>query len=117
VGDGPERDRLRHLAASFRVPLTFAGTVPREAVPGWLGLGDIYAQPSRVLPNGRTEGMPLATLEALGAGLPAVVSDSGGLAELGDRDGVQIVPAGDVPALAAALRVGLSPREVSVNVA
>lgn len=117
VGDGPERERLRRLAGGLGVPLTLAGTVPRSEVPSWLALGDIYAQPSRVLPNGRAEGMPLSTLEALAGGLPAVVSDSGGLAELGGREGVQVVPAGDAHALAAALRVGLSPREVSVNVA
>jgi glycosyltransferase involved in cell wall biosynthesis len=117
VGDGPERERLRRLADRLGVPLTLAGTVPRTEVPSWLALGDIYAQPSRVLPNGRAEGMPLSTLEALASGLPAVVSDSGGLAELGGREGVQIVPAGDTRALAAALRVGLSACEVSVNVA
>ena len=108
VGDGPERERLRRLADGLGVPLTLVGTVPRDEVPAWLGVADIYAQPSRTLPNGRAEGMPLATLEALSAGLPVVVSDSGGLGELGARGGgARVVPAGDVAALAAALRAGL----------
>jgi phosphatidylinositol alpha-1,6-mannosyltransferase len=112
VGEGPERARLRRLAAALGVSLRLVGAVPRDEVAAWLRLGDVYAQPSRTLANGRAEGMPLATLEALAAGLPVVVSDSGGLAELGARDrDVHVVPAGDVPALAAALRAG---RKVSV---
>jgi glycosyltransferase involved in cell wall biosynthesis len=60
--------------------------------------------------------MPLATLEALSAGLPVVVSDSGGLAELRARNGrVRVVPSDDVASLAAALRTGLDAAR-SVNV-
>jgi glycosyltransferase involved in cell wall biosynthesis len=105
VGDGPERERLRRLAERLRVPLRLPGVVPREEVNAWLRRGDVYAQPSRTLPNGRAEGMPLAALEAVAAGLPVVVSDSGGLAELPTRHPrVRVVPAGNVAALAATLR-------------
>jgi glycosyltransferase involved in cell wall biosynthesis len=77
-------------------------------VGAWLRAADLYAQPSRTLPNGRSEGLPVATLEALALGLGAVVSDSGGLAELpARRADVSVVPAGDVSALAAALRARL----------
>jgi glycosyltransferase involved in cell wall biosynthesis len=52
--------------------------------------------------------MPLATLEALEAGLPVVVSDTGGLAELrGRAGGVRVVPPDDVDSLGAALRAHL----------
>jgi glycosyltransferase involved in cell wall biosynthesis len=116
VGEGPERERLRRLADGLGVPLRLVGAVPRDEVPGWLGVADIYAQPSRTLPNGRAEGMPLATLEALSAGLPVVVSDSGGLKELGQRRArVQVVPAGDVASLARALRAGLPSGVRTVN--
>jgi glycosyltransferase involved in cell wall biosynthesis len=108
VGEGPERDRLRRLADGLGVELHLPGHVSRDEVGAWLRAADLYAQPSRVLPNGRTEGLPLATLEALATGLPAVVSDSGGLAELARRaSDVCIVPSGDVWALGAALRRGL----------
>ena len=108
VGDGPERERLRGLAERLRVPLKLAGVVPRDDVPAWLRAADVYAQPSRTLANGRTEGLPLATLEALSTGMPVVVSDSGGLGELPSRGArVRVVPAGDVPSLAAALRASL----------
>ncbi len=111
VGDGPERERLRDLAARLGVPLTLAGVVPRDEVLTWLRAADVYAQPSRTLANGRAEGMPLATLEALATGMPVVVSDSGGLAELPARGvRVRVVPAGDVGSLATALRAGLAER-------
>ena len=119
VGEGPERQRLRRLADGLGVPLTLVGAVPRDEVPGWLRLADVYAQPSRTLSNGRAEGMPLATLEALSAGLPVVVSDSGGLAELRARSDVRVVPAGDAASLAVALRAsprrGLAERPSTVN--
>ncbi|MDB4979590.1 MAG: hypothetical protein JWM82_342 [Myxococcales bacterium] len=108
VGEGPERDRLRRLAEGLDVDLHLPGHVSRDEVGAWLRAADLYAQPSRVLPNGRTEGLPLATLEALATGLPAVVSNSGGLAELAGRSPeLRVVPSGDVFALASALRHGL----------
>jgi glycosyltransferase involved in cell wall biosynthesis len=111
VGEGPERARLDALAGRLGVPLTLPGVVLRGAVPTWLRAADLYAQPSRTLVNGRGEGTPLATLEALATGLPVVVSNSGGLAELPGRPGdISVVPAGDVPALANAVRTVLARR-------
>ncbi|HEX4418483.1 MAG TPA: glycosyltransferase family 4 protein [Kofleriaceae bacterium] len=83
AGDGPERARLSALSAS-------------PAAPRWRLLGEVTAAerdallvraaavvvPSRVLPNGRTEGTPLIALEALAAGVPVIASAVGGLAEL-----------------------------------
>jgi glycosyltransferase involved in cell wall biosynthesis len=107
VGDGPERDRLRTLGARLGVPLRLPGAVPRAEVSAWLRAADLYVQPSRVLPNGRSEGTPVATLEALAVGLPVVASDSGGLAELPARHpAVALFRAGDVAALAALIRGG-----------
>ncbi|HVU52326.1 MAG TPA: glycosyltransferase family 4 protein [Polyangia bacterium] len=111
VGEGPERARLRRLADGLGVSLELVGAVPRDEVPAWLRLADVYAQPSRTLPNGRAEGMPLATLEALDAGVPVVASDSGGLAELrGRHPHMDVVPAGDAAALGTMLRARLAHR-------
>ena len=55
--------------------------------------------PSRVLPNGRSEGTPLVALEALAAGVPVVASAVGGLVDLP----VTLVPPEDPGALAAAI--------------
>jgi glycosyltransferase involved in cell wall biosynthesis len=82
LGAGPEEAALRARARRRGVGLRLPGFVPREGVPAWLAAADLYVQPSRVLPSGRTEGVPIATLEALAVGLPVIASRSGGLAEL-----------------------------------
>ena len=72
---------------------------------------DIYVQPSRQLPGGRTEGLPVAAIEAVRAGLPVIVSATGGLCELPGLASdaslalqpVRLVPAEDPGALAACL--------------
>jgi phosphatidylinositol alpha-1,6-mannosyltransferase len=111
VGEGPERPRLRRLADGLGVSLELVGAVPRDEVPAWLGLADVYAQPSRRLANGRAEGMPLATLEALDAGVPVIVSDSGGLAELRAPNlDVRVAGRHDAAALGTALRARLALR-------
>jgi glycosyltransferase involved in cell wall biosynthesis len=104
VGDGPERSRLERLARRLEVDLRLPGFVPREAIATWLAGADLYVQPSRPLPSGRTEGLPVATLEALAAGLPVLASATGGLAELPyGPPRLRLVPPGDAAALAACL--------------
>jgi glycosyltransferase involved in cell wall biosynthesis len=104
VGDGPERTRLERMAAARGVSLRLPGALPPAAVAAWMGAADVYAQPSRTLASGRSEGSPLAVREALAAGLPVVACAVGGLAELEPRDGatIRLVPA-DAAALADAI--------------
>jgi glycosyltransferase involved in cell wall biosynthesis len=89
LGDGPERERLVRLAAARGVTLRLRGFVPRAEVAEWLHAADLYVQPSIRLPNGRGEGDPIATREALAIGIPVVAT-------------------GDVAALAGAIREHLA---------
>jgi glycosyltransferase involved in cell wall biosynthesis len=108
IGAGPEDAALRDRARSRRVALRLPGFVARTELPAWLAAGDVYVQPSRVLPSGRSEGLPQATLEALAVGLPVVVSRSGGLAELDRADGrISFFEPGDAGALRKALDAAL----------
>lgn len=97
VGDGPLRGELEALAA--RPPLAgrvvFAG-LQRDVWP-YLAAMDLYLMSSEF------EGLPLALLEALASGLPAVVTAVGGIPEVVDdgTDG-RLVPFGDPAALARA---------------
>ena len=86
--------RARELGVDDRVRLLGF----RSDVPAVLAAADILAHPSR------NEALPTAILEAMAAGLPAVVTDCGGTAELVD-DGVTglIVPVAAPDRLAAAL--------------
>lgn len=98
VGDGPEREELEELsrAAGVSDRVHFLGI--RMDIPDLLGTFDIYALPSR------WEGLPMAVLEAMAAGLPVVASEVGGV-PTAIRDGEEglLVPAEDTAALARAL--------------
>ncbi|MFF7470237.1 glycosyltransferase [Streptomyces sp. NPDC008092] len=75
VGDGPDRDELRRLAAavSASAPVEFAGSV--ADVRPWYRAADLVVLPSR------WEGMALSPLEALACGRPVLVTDVDGARE------------------------------------
>ena len=99
VGEGPERANLQRLAArtGIRERVRFEGHRPDPAA--WLQGIDVLVRPSL------TEGMPLAVLEAMAAGVPVIASNVPGNASL-VRDGESgiLVPVGDHAALARALQ-------------
>jgi glycogen synthase len=100
VGDGPDRDLIRRLAAQSPAAdrITLAGFVEHAAVPAVLASLDVLVLPSAY------EEMGSVLTEAMAAGLPVVASDVGGIPEV-VRPGETglLVPPGDVDALAAAL--------------
>ena len=99
AGDGPLREALDRLAGPEVRVLGFRSDVDRL-----LAASDVFVMPSE------REGLSLAVLEAMGRGLPVVVSDGTGNPEAVGDAGI-VVPLGDVSALAAALRrLACSPR-------
>ncbi|HYV25929.1 MAG TPA: glycosyltransferase family 4 protein [Candidatus Eisenbacteria bacterium] len=105
VGDGPERDtfvnRVAELGVSEAVRLT--GTVDPEEIPGLLASMDVAVAPYPRLPQFYFS--PIKVYEYMAAGLPVIASRIGQLEELIEH-GVTgwLVPPGDAPALAAALK-------------
>jgi glycosyltransferase involved in cell wall biosynthesis len=101
AGEGPARPALERLAAA-RLPrgeVTFAGFVAPEALPRLLAQADLY-----IFPSTCDEGMPLALLEAMAAGLAIVASRVAGVIDaVRDGDEALLVPPGDAPALAGAI--------------
>jgi glycosyltransferase involved in cell wall biosynthesis len=93
AGDGPDRAALE--------PLLPPGAIlgERADIPQLLASADLFVLSSR------SEGLPVAVIEAMAAGLPVIASRVGGVAELVE-DGVSglLVPPGDPEALAAAIR-------------
>lgn len=74
IGDGPERARLESIGAAS---VEFRGQVDREEVTHLMMGARALLLPSRCFEGGQ----PRVLLEAMGCGLPVVVSDLGGLAE------------------------------------
>lgn len=101
VGDGPRRAELESLAAAIGISnrVHFAGY---QADPeNYLRLMDVFALTSR------SEGMPLAVIEAWAAGVPVVATRVGGLPGMIEdgRTGLLIPPHDDAAVAAALARV------------
>lgn len=88
----------QELVARYDKRVRYLGIVTGEDKKKVLGDSDIFVLPSY------SEGMPMAVLEAMAAGLALVVTPVGALPEiLQDAVNARFVPPGDVKALAAAL--------------
>lgn len=98
VGDGPEEEPLKRLAAELDIAdcVRFHGALKREDIAALLPACSVFALPSHA------EGMANAALEAMACGLPLLLTDVGGSRELVDGNGA-IIPAGDEAALAQTL--------------
>ncbi len=95
VGDGPDRAAAERFAreAGIAHRVEFLGNV--TPVEGVMGAGDVFLLPSA------EESFGLAALEAMACGVPAIVSDAGGLPELvAQGEGGFVFPVGDVAGMA-----------------
>lgn len=98
AGRGELREPLRQQAESLGLGSRVHLLGYRSDIANLLASADLFVLPSR------SEGLPLALLEAMFAGCAIVATDVGEVAAvLGDDAGI-VVPPGDVAALAGALR-------------
>lgn len=97
AGDGPEREALQRRAQAAGGAVTFAGEVSDRELERLRAEAAIALVPSRT-----AETFGAAAAEAMAAGLPVLASEIGALAELVAPEG--LVPPGDAPALAEAMR-------------
>jgi glycosyltransferase involved in cell wall biosynthesis len=103
AGDGKHRAELEARARSHGLGerARFLGQIPSgPALIGRLDEADLFVLPSR------TEGLPRAMIEAMARGLPCIGSTAGGIPEL--LPGEDMVPPGDIPALARKIREVMS---------
>ena len=82
AGTGPEEHALRTLSTRLEVPHTFMGPVSGSAKDAFFAQSDIVVFPSRIYASGRTEGMPVALLEAMRCGRVVLAADVGGIPEV-----------------------------------
>jgi glycosyltransferase involved in cell wall biosynthesis len=100
-GDGPERAGLEAQAAGRGLGdrIHFLGPGTREDVLR------LFAAADAVLLTSAWENLPHTVLEALAVGTPVIATSVGGVPEVvHDGDNGLLVPPGDAPALAAAIR-------------
>lgn len=83
------------------------GLLPRAGVRAELARASVFALPCRRAPDGDMDGIPVALIEAMAAGLPVVTTPVSGIPELVDEEVGWLVPPDDPDALAAALRAAL----------
>ncbi|WP_448071768.1 glycosyltransferase family 4 protein [Georgenia yuyongxinii] len=102
VGDGPLRETLARRARTEDLPVLLTGR--RDDVP------DLLAAADAVVSTATWEGQPIAVQEALRAGAALVATDVGGTREV-TGDAAVLVPGGNAPALAAAIRMVLTDDE------
>jgi glycosyltransferase involved in cell wall biosynthesis len=98
VGGGAEGPVLRELCAELNLASVVRFWGERRDVGSWLRAADVFVLSST------SEGLPISVLEAMAAGLPAIVTDVGGLPELVALSGAgTTVPVHDVDSLARAI--------------
>ena len=76
VGDGSERTKLESLAAKL-------GIAAEVTFWGWqLDVAPFFSAADAFILSSKSEGLPISLLQALSLGLPAIVTDVGGMAEV-----------------------------------
>lgn len=107
VGDGREREREQARAAGLDAPVLWKGLV--AGASRLTTAFDVFVQSSR------TEGTPIALLEAMAAGTPIVATRVGGVPDVVSDGEALLVPPDDPAALAAAIASVFDDPEAAVG--
>ena len=94
---GGDRVDLPHAPHQLPTGVVVAGRVPHAELPAVLATSDVFVFPSLL------EGFGRVTLEAMASGLPVITTRNAAGAVVDGENGL-VIPAGDVDALAGALR-------------
>jgi len=106
VGDGHEASSLKALVAELGIGQSVQFFGEQGTVGDWLTRADVFVLSSV------SEGLPISILEAMAAGLPAIVTDVGGMPEVLSLSGAgKVVPVGKVDLLAQAITEFASHRQ------
>jgi glycosyltransferase involved in cell wall biosynthesis len=97
VGQGPEENALRTLAARLQVTAEFRPRVPHRDLLSLMRSCSVYAQCSEY------EGHPKTVIEAMASGSPVLVARAPGLADHVTHGETGLIAAPDAESLAAAL--------------
>lgn len=108
IGEGPWRGELESLISSLGLDdsVRLAGALSQEQIKHALSKADVFCLACTTDAKGATDILPTVITEAMACGLPVVSTRLAGVPEMvaHDQTGLLVEP-GDVPGLAAALRV------------
>ena len=84
IGGGPEKKRLRRLAAGLGIGdrIDWRGAQPQDVVAEAYRTSDIFALTCVVAPDGDRDGLPNVLMEAQSQGLPVVATNVSAIPEL-----------------------------------
>jgi glycosyltransferase involved in cell wall biosynthesis len=98
-GIGPDLEASKELASRLGLDIRFSGYADYDAAPALYREADVFVSPTYA------EGFSNTILEAMASGIPSVSCHAVGVVDcLRDGENGLLVPPGDVPALAGALR-------------
>ncbi len=103
MGDGPLRGPVEAILtdAGVRDRARFLGMLEPEAVAAEMTRAHLFCLPSRVGPDGDSEGIPNTVKEAMASGLPVGSTDHAGIPELVEEGASgYLAPEGDIAAIA-----------------
>jgi len=83
-GSGPLEKKIKDKVEELNLTdcIEFLGWVPREKIHEVFKIADLLVVPSIVTETGDTEGMPTVIIEAMGAGVPVIATDVGGVKDV-----------------------------------
>lgn len=102
VGTGPEQDAIAQAITEAGLDGSFILAGQRDDVADLMAAADLFVLPSHF------EGLPLAVLEAMSAGVPVVATAVSGTLEAVGPNHPFLAPAGDPAALAASILQALA---------
>ena len=106
AGDGPERRNLERLARRLGIGdrVELRGALVHDQLLELYRRAWLLLAPSRVMPNGRRDGIPNTVIEAMAMGIPCVGTRAAGLEEaIVPGETGALCPPGDPEGLAAAI--------------
>ncbi len=100
AGDGPMRHKLVQMAADLRLAdrVTWLGAVDNDRVPALLSAADVVVLPCRTDARGDRDGIPVALIEAMAAGVPVIAGDLPAIRELVEHNTTGLLVDGADPA-------------------
>ena len=115
IGEGPLRERCEAAISRFSIAdsVHLLGAQPQEVVRTYLKRAALFVQHSLTAPNGDTEGLGVALLEAMASEIPVVTTRHNGFIDtVADGETGYLVEEGDVQAMSAAMSAILgNPRQ------